>query len=88
MGVAKKNANLLARNNPKLALVVTREPAVQRCKHKQVAFLVSSHSDTYKIFVAAQNNRISAQNINFLDPKGLIGTIWARIWLKTGSLIS
>ena len=56
MGVAKKNANFLAKNYPKLALVVTREPAVQRCKHKQVAFLVSSHSDTNKFFVTAQNN--------------------------------
>ena len=56
MGVAKKNANLLAKNYPKLALVVTREPAVQRCKHKQVAFLVSSHSDNNKFLVTAQNN--------------------------------
>ena len=88
MGVAKKNANLLAKNYPKLALVVTREPAVQRCKHKQVAFVVSSHGDTNKNFVAAQIIEFLAQNTNFFDPKGLIGTIGARIWLITGSLIS
>ena len=55
-GRSVKNAIFWAKNDPKLVLVVTREPAVQRCKHKQVAFLVSSHSDTNNFFVAAQNN--------------------------------
>ena len=48
-------ANFWAKNDLKLVLVVTRKPAVQRCKHKQVAFLVSSHSDNNKFLVTAQN---------------------------------
>ena len=31
-------------------------------------------------FVTAENNLISAQNVHFLDPKGLIGIIWADNW--------
>ena len=55
-GPSVKNANFWAKNDLKLVLVVTRKPAVQRCKHKQVAFLVSSHSDNNKFLVTAQNN--------------------------------
>ena len=43
-------------NHPKLVLVVTREPAVQRCQHKQVVFLMFNHICTNKIVVPAQKN--------------------------------
>ena len=52
--------------------MVTREPAVQRSQHKQNVFLVSSHKGSNKNCVTGQKNWILAQNMYFLDPKGLI----------------
>ena len=45
---------------------------MQRCQHKQNIFLVSGHDGTNENFVTFQKNRILAQNMHFLDPKGLI----------------
>ena len=50
-----------AKNRPKLVLVVTRLPAVQRCLHKQVVLLLSSQNGTKII-------EFLAQDMHFLDP--------------------
>ena len=55
-GLSVKNCNFWVKNRPKLVLVVTREPAVQRCQHKQVVFLVPSHNGANTFFVTAQKN--------------------------------